>query len=74
MVNGVLGNAIGKMYCEKYFPESSKQRVLTMVRNLQTALGQRIDALDWMGDATKAEAKKKLADFHIKIGYPDELD
>ena len=72
LVNGVLGEAIGKMYCEKYFPESSKQRVLTMVRNLQTALGQRIDALDWMGDATKAEAKKKLADFHIKIGYPDK--
>ena len=72
LVNGVLGEAIGKMYCEKYFPEANKQRVLTMVRNLQTALGQRIDALDWMGDATKAEAKKKLADFHIKIGYPDK--
>ena len=72
LVNGVLGNAIGKMYCEKYFPETSKQRVLTMVRNLQTALGQRIDALDWMSDATKAEAKKKLADFHVKIGYPDK--
>ena len=72
LVNGVLGEAIGKMYCEKYFPEASKQRVLTMVRNLQTALGQRIDALDWMGDATKAEAKKKLNDFHVKIGYPDK--
>ena len=72
LVNGVLGEAIGKMYCEKYFPESSKQRVLTLVRNLQTALGQRIDALDWMSDVTKAEAKKKLADFHIKIGYPDK--
>ena len=72
LVNGVLGEAIGKMYCEKYFPESSKQRVLALVRNLQTALGQRIDALDWMGDATKVEAKKKLANFHIKIGYPDK--
>ena len=72
LVNGVLGDAIGKMYCEKYFPETNKQRVLTIVHNLQTALGQRIDALDWMGDATKAEAKKKLADFHIKIGYPDK--
>ena len=72
LVNGVLGEAIGKMYCEKYFPESSKQRVLTMVRNLQTALGQRIDALDWMSEATKTEAKKKLADFHVKIGYPDK--
>jgi putative endopeptidase len=72
LVNGILGEAIGKMYCEKYFPEESKQRVLTLVRNLQTALGQRIDALDWMSDATKAEAKKKLADFHVKIGYPDK--
>ena len=72
LVNGVLGDAIGKMYCEKYFPETSKQRVLTIVLNLQKALGQRIDALDWMGDVTKAEAKKKLADFHIKIGYPDK--
>ena len=72
LVNGVLGDAIGKMYCEKYFPETSKQRVLTIVLNLQKALGQRIDALDWMSDATKAEAKKKLADFHIKIGYPDK--
>ncbi len=72
LVNGVLGNAIGKMYCEKYFPETSKQRMLTMVGNLQTALSQRIDALDWMSDATKAEAKKKLNDFHVKIGYPDK--
>ena len=72
LVNGVLGEAIGKMYCEKYFPEANKQRVLTIVRNLQTALGQRIDALDWMSETTKAEAKKKLADFHVKIGYPDK--
>ena len=72
LVNGVLGNAIGKMYCERYFPETSKQRMLTMVRNLQTALGERIEALDWMGETTKAEAKKKLADFHVKIGYPDK--
>ena len=72
LVNGVLGEAIGKMYCEKYFPEASKQRALALVHNLQQALGERIDALDWMGDATKAEAKKKLANFHIKIGYPNK--
>ena len=72
LVNGVLGDAIGKMYCEKYFPESSKLRVLELVRNLQKALGQRIEALDWMGDVTKAEAMKKLSDFHVKIGYPDK--
>jgi putative endopeptidase len=72
LVNGVLGDAIGKMYCEKYFPESSKQRVLELVRNLQKALGQRIESLDWMSSTTKAEALKKLNDFHIKIGYPDK--
>ena len=72
LVNGVLGDAIGKMYCEKYFPESSKQRVLELVRNLQKALGQRIESLDWMSATTKAEALKKLNDFHVKIGYPDK--
>ena len=72
LVNGVLGDAIGKMYCEKYFPESSKQRALELVRNLQKALGQRIESLDWMSSTTKAEALKKLNDFHIKIGYPDK--
>ena len=72
LVNGVLGDPIGKMYCEKYFPETSKQRALTLVLNLQKALGERIDALDWMSETTKAEAQKKLANFHIKIGYPDK--
>lgn len=72
LVNNVMGEPIGKMYCEKYFPESSKTRVLELVHNLQKALGQRIDALDWMSAETKAQAKKKLDNFHVKIGYPDK--
>lgn len=72
LVSGTLGEAIGKLYVEKYFPESSKLRMLQLVHNLQTALGQRIDALTWMSPATKAQAKDKLANFIIKIGYPDK--
>ena len=71
-VSGVLGEAIGKMYVEKYFPESSKKRMLELVHNLQTALAQRIDEATWMGEATKAQAKDKLQNFIIKIGYPDK--
>ncbi len=72
LVSSVLGEAIGKLYVEKYFPESSKNRMLDIVHNLQTALGQRIDGLTWMSPATKAQAKDKLANFIIKIGYPDK--
>ena len=67
-----LGEAIGKLYVEKYFPESSKKKMLDLVHNLQTALAQRIDAATWMGPATKAQAKDKLQNFIIKIGYPDK--
>lgn len=71
-VSGVLGEAIGKIYVEKYFPESSKKRMLELVHNLQTALSQRIDEATWMSAATKAQAKDKLENFIIKIGYPDK--
>ncbi len=71
-VSTVLGEAIGKLYVEKYFPESSKQRMIQLVKNLQTALGQRIDEATWMGAETKAQAKDKLSNFIIKIGYPDK--
>ena len=71
-VSGLLGEAIGKMYVEKYFPESSKKRMLELVHNLQTALAQRIDEATWMGEATKAQAKDKLQNFIVKIGYPDK--
>ena len=71
-VSGVLGEAIGKLYVEKYFPESSKKRMLELVHNLQKALAQRIDEATWMSAETKAKAKDKLANFIIKIGYPDK--
>ncbi|KPZ70310.1 MULTISPECIES: M13 family metallopeptidase [Shewanella] len=66
-----LGFAIGKVYVARYFPESSKQQMAELVENLRTALGQRIDGLDWMGDETKVNAHAKLAAFKPKIGYPD---
>lgn len=71
-VSGSLGEAIGKLYVEKYFPASSKTRMLEMVKNLQTALAQRIDEAKWMSPATKAQAKDKLSNFIVKIGYPDK--
>lgn len=71
-VSGTLGEAIGKLYVEKYFPESSKKRMLELVHNLQTALAQRIDEATWMSTATKEQAKDKLQNFIIKIGYPDK--
>ncbi|MBO4442478.1 MAG: M13 family metallopeptidase [Bacteroidaceae bacterium] len=71
-VSSVLGEAIGQLYVEKYFPASSKERMITLVRNLQIALGERIDAQDWMSDSTKAVAHEKLDAFYVKIGYPDK--
>lgn len=70
--NGILGEAVGKMYCEKYFPESSKNKALEIVNNLKESLGQHIDSLDWMSAETKAYAREKLANFTVKIGYPDK--
>ena len=71
-VSGVLGEAVGQMYVEKYFPAAAKERMTTLVKNLQTALGERIQNLEWMGDETKAKALEKLAAFRVKIGYPDK--
>ena len=71
LVSGILGEAIGKLYVEKYFPASSKEMMITLVKNLQTALSQRIAEATWMSDATKAQAQDKLANFIVKIGYPD---
>ena len=72
LVSGVLGEAIGKLYVEKYFPASSKEMMIKLVKNLQTALSQRIDEATWMSAATKAQAQDKLANFIVKIGYPDK--
>ena len=70
--NGILGEAVGEMYVQRYFPESSKQKMVTLVENLRTALGQHIETLEWMSDETKAKAQEKLAAFTVKIGYPDK--
>ncbi len=71
IVNGTLGEAVGQMYVKKYFPEENKERMLALVKNLQHALGERIEALEWMSDTTKARAIEKLNAITIKIGYPD---
>ena len=70
--NSVLGEAVGEMYVARYFPESSKEKMLALVGNLQKALGDHIQALDWMGDSTKVKAMEKLSNFTVKIGYPDK--
>ncbi len=70
--NRMLGEAVGELYVKKYFPESDKQRMQGIVKNLQTALGQHIDALEWMSAETKAKAHEKLNTFTVKIGYPDK--
>ena len=70
--NGILGEAVGEMYVSRYFPESSKQKMVALVENLRTALGQHIDSLEWMSDTTKVRAREKLAAFTVKIGYPDK--
>lgn len=71
-VEGALGMAVGKMYVEKYFPESSKKRMEELVKNLQQALRQRIAQQTWMTEETKRQAYEKLDAFYVKIGYPDQ--
>jgi len=71
-VNHTLGDAVGKLYVEQYFSPAAKARIDDLVHNLLTALGQRIDGLDWMSEATKKAAHEKLSKFTVKIGYPDK--
>ncbi|HOM62895.1 MAG TPA: M13 family metallopeptidase [Dysgonamonadaceae bacterium] len=71
-VNSALGEAVGQLYVEKYFPPQAKDRMLQLVENLKTSLGERIDNLEWMSDTTKSKAHEKLAAFIVKIGYPDK--
>ena len=70
-VNGALGDIIGELYVEKHFPPAAKERMTQLVKNLQVALGQRIDAQEWMSAETKKAAHEKLNTFTVKIGYPD---
>lgn len=71
-VDGMMGEAVGKMYVEKYFPAAAKERMVKLVGNLQQALGERIRALTWMSDETKAKALEKLSAIYVKVGYPDQ--
>lgn len=71
-VESQMGEALGKMYAKKYFPESSKKMMVELIKNLQISLGQRIDAQTWMSDTTKANAHKKLDKFYVKVGYPNK--
>lgn len=70
-VNGVLGEAVGQMYVQKYFPKENKVRMLALVKNLQSSLGKRIESLTWMSDTTKVKALEKLNAITVKVGYPD---
>ena len=71
-VESVMGQALGKLYVEKYFPAAAKERMLKLVNNLQVALAERIQAQDWMDDVTKKNALEKLSTFYVKVGYPDK--
>lgn len=71
-VDGVLGEAVGQMYVKKYFPPEAKERMVNLVKNLQTSFGERITNLAWMSEATKEKAHEKLAAFYVKVGYPDK--
>ncbi|MGB6361709.1 MAG: M13 family metallopeptidase [Thermoanaerobaculia bacterium] len=72
VINGNMGEALGQLYVEKAFPPQAKASALEMIGNLQAAVKERIEKLDWMGDETRAKALEKLAAFNAKIGYPDE--
>ena len=71
-VQSAMGEALGKIYVDKYFPAAAKARMLKLVKNLQIALGERIAAQDWMDDSTKVNALLKLNTFYVKVGYPDK--
>ena len=70
--NSMLGEAVGKLYVEKYFPEENKEYMMKLVENLTKSLGKHIEELPWMSDETKAKALDKLSTFTVKIGYPDK--
>ena len=71
-VQNAMGQALGRIYVDKYFPAAAKARILKLVKNLQIALGERIAAQEWMDDSTKVNALLKLNSFYVKVGYPDK--
>ena len=72
LLDGSLGEEIGHLYVNKYFSPDAKKRMQKLVKNLQRALGMRIENLEWMSNETKSRALEKLDTFHAKIGYPDK--
>ncbi|MFA6819257.1 MAG: M13 family metallopeptidase [Bacteroidaceae bacterium] len=72
LAQNLMGEAIGRIYCQKYFPEAAKKRMETLVSNLQKALSERINAQEWMSPETKQKAQEKLSTFYVKIGYPNK--
>jgi len=72
LLNGTMGELLGKLYVSQYFPEANKRHMLALVNNLIAAYGKSIETLDWMGPETKQEANVKLSKLQIKIGYPDK--
>jgi len=73
-MNRVLGEPLGKLFVKEYFDEESKAYMSNMIENLRSAYKDRIQALEWMSDATKEKAMKKLDAFTYKVGYPDEWE
>jgi predicted metalloendopeptidase len=71
--NDALGEAVGKLYVDRYFPASEKARAQAMVKNIIAAFGRRVDALSWMNETTKARAKAKLGTLQVGVGYPDRF-
>ncbi|MBQ7663103.1 MAG: M13 family metallopeptidase [Prevotella sp.] len=71
-LESVMGEALGQIYVKKYFPAEAKERMVKLVKNLQVALSERINAQDWMSDSTKQNAQEKLNAFYVKVGYPDK--
>ena len=72
LIDGSLGEEVGRIYVEKYFSQDAKERMQTLVKNLQRAYAMRIENLGWMSDETKQKALEKLSTFRAKIGYPDK--
>ena len=71
-VESGLGEALGQLYVERFFPPAAKERMEKLVKNLQVALGERIAVQDWMSDETKKVAQEKLDAFYVKVGYPNK--
>ncbi|MDV7392471.1 hypothetical protein RZS08_13990, partial [Arthrospira platensis SPKY1] len=73
-VQNAVGEGVGKVYAERYFPEENKAAMDDLVANLRTAMASNLDEIEWMSDVTKVEARDKLDKFTPKIGYPEKFE